>query len=302
MSNQQELIPILPGDILRHEREKQGLTLTRAAARFRIRPELIESIESGDTRDIPSVYLRGYIKQYAQCLGLNPANLERHMAHVKGAEPEVRTVFEVPTGRGSADRWLKATSYIAASALIATLAWQFTHEAVRFSQGESQLNATPVTSADPAGSVGADGSDSTRPVNKHLNASIASIELLQGRDAAHAGPGSVTTENLADAPTRTAPAGAGKGLVLTTSADTWVEILDADGATVEMDLVRAGELRDYDGKAPYRVMIGRASAVDVYLNGQAINLAPHTRGNVARITVGGEISASAEQQSKAVNR
>ena len=125
---------MMPGDILRHERMKKGLTLEKAAAQSRIKLAVLEAIESSQTSEIPSVYLRGHIRHYAIFLGIDPQQLDRHMEHVTGVEPDVQSVFEFKPKLGDAEKWLKATSYLVASALVATLAWQFTHEAVRYSR------------------------------------------------------------------------------------------------------------------------------------------------------------------------
>jgi len=266
MTSQKELIPMRPGDILRYEREQKGLTIGLASRQSRIKRSVLLAIETGETGEIPSVYLRGYIRNYARFLGVDSADLEDKMEHVKGAEPGVRTVFTVKNKRGHAEKWLKASSYLAASALIATLAWQFTHEAVRFSQ-EAR---TDVQSA-----------------NTHLNASIASVEIMENRSelvsdsaAEHAWAaisGTPETEKLG--------ASLVHNLSITTSADTWVEISDATGDQLELDLIRAGSSRQYAGQAPFDVMIGRASAVILDLDGSAVDLGPHTRGNVARMTL-----------------
>ncbi|MEE8340150.1 MAG: RodZ domain-containing protein [Xanthomonadales bacterium] len=288
MTDQKELIPMMPGDILRHERIKQGLTLEKVAARSRIRLAVLEAIESSQTSEIPSVYLRGHIRHYALFLNIDPQQLDQHMEHVSGVEPVVRSVFEFRPKRGNADKWLKATSYLVASALVATLAWQFTHEAVRFSQSGS-----------------------------HLNASMASMELLDLAD------GNLAPEGLPEE----GPAGheAGKRAVgqpypainsdngqpavqpnqtqqlkIETSADTWIEVLDAAGQHLEMDLLRAGTSREYRGKAPFSVMLGRASAVEVWFNGQAVDLASHTRGNVARLTLGGQLMTRSDPQAESL--
>jgi len=300
MTSQKELIPLLPGDILRYEREKKGLTLERAAEQSKIKLPVLSAIESGETGEIPSVYLRGYIRNYAHFLGLDAKNLDRHMEHVKGSEPDVRSVFDVNTKRKDSDRWLKASSYFAASALIATLAWQFTHEAVRFSQGDSRLNSP---TADSAVQDGAPSSTSGRPSKRHLNASIASIEVLKQQNE---NGGKSTAEQAWAAidgnedPSR-GLSGGFQILQVSTSADTWVEIQDADGQQIEMDLIRAGESRNYSGKPPFRVLLGRASAVEVRLDNQLVDLAPHTRGNVARMSLGGQLAAAAGQPAETDN-
>ncbi len=275
MTDQQELIPTMPGDILRHERLKKGLTLEKAAAQSRIRPSVLEAIETSQTEEIPSVYLRGHIRHYALYLGIDPQQIDQHMEHVSGIEPDVRSVFEFKPKRSDADKWIKATSYLVASALVATLAWQFTHEAVRFSQSSS-----------------------------HLNASMASIDLLRSGQEESTGtvsgqPPPVFHE---DEQQSAAELDEIQHLKIDTSADTWVEVLDAAGEHLEMDLLRAGTSREYRGKTPFKVMLGRASAVEVWLNDQPVDLAPYTRGNVARVTLGSGLMARSDQQSAGVKR
>jgi cytoskeleton protein RodZ len=87
------------------------------------------------------------------------------------------------------------------------------------------------------------------------------------------------------------PAAGTHRLAVTTSADTWVEILDGAGGQLELDLIRAGSQREYNGSGPFRVMIGRASAVVLSMDGEAVDLGPHTRGNVARLTLGDKAAA-----------
>ena len=292
MTSQNELIPLVPGDLLRYEREKRGFSLDRAAELSRIKPAVLSAIEYGDTGEIPAVYLRGYIRNYARFLGLDPNQIDQHMEHVKSSRPEVRSVFEVNTNRAGTDRWLKATSYLAASALIATLAWQFTHEAVRFSQGDSQLTSGSAVSVQAEAGDEVSESDSAQFSKGHLNASIASIEMIsQGRASSPQQTGQV------DGSSDELSAGQHKLRVMT-SADTWIEILDGSGAHLEMDLVRAGETRDYRAQSPFQILIGRASAVAIEMDNQSIDLAPYTRGNVARMTLGEPLMATANQETE----
>lgn len=299
MTSQKELIPMRPGDILRYERKQKGMSIESASRQSRIKSSVLIAIESGETSEIPSVYLRGYIRNYARFLGVDPADLEDKMENVQGAEPEVRSVFSAKSNLGKAEKWFKASSYLAASALIAALAWQFTHEAVRFSQGDAQKTAETVRPE--AGESGLDESISPaqRATNKHVNASIASVEMLkQGSE-----PGAESTAEQA---------GTGIGdeadsaqmhrLSVATSADTWIEILDARGQSLELDLIRAGNRREYNGQAPFRIMIGRASAVVLTMDGEIIDLGPYTRDNVARMTLGAELAADTGQQTDTENR
>jgi len=281
MNTQQELIAMRPGDLLRQMREQRKISLERAAEASRIRPQILAAIEADETGDIPTVYLRGYVRTYARFLGLDPAEIEERMDSIKGIEPEVRTVFPEQAPRRGSERWLKFSSYVAASALIATLTWQFTHEAVKWSQRDAPAS-TPTVSAPP------DATASSGQRNRHLNASIASVEVLSQR--AELGGGTAADEAWAaiDGNRRDAAASGERLLEITTSADTWVEIFGRDDRQLEMDLVRAGTHREYADEGPFRVMVGRAAAVLVTLDGESVDLAPHTRDGVARLTLAAE--------------
>jgi cytoskeleton protein RodZ len=61
------------GDALRKARTKRGLTLDEAARDTRIRPDLLAALEDEDfDKLMGDVYVRGSLRSYAQCLGLNP--------------------------------------------------------------------------------------------------------------------------------------------------------------------------------------------------------------------------------------
>ena len=297
MKDQKELIPMLPGDLLRYEREKAGLTLESAAVLSKIKPGLLAAIESGETAGIPAVYVRGYIRNYARALGVDVTDIEDQLAQVEGTDPAVRSVFSVESERGRTEKWLKASSYLAASVVIAALAWQFTHEAVRFSQGDSELTAAPAAAeaADPAA---AEANAQARPPNTHLNASIASVEVMQRRgDSGGKAVAEQAWAAIDGQPEDNAAAPGEHRLTVSTSADSWVEILDGQGRQLELDLLRAGHERAYSGPGPFRVMLGRASAVQLTLDGEPVDLTPHTSGDVARLTLAETASPAATAES-----
>lgn len=55
------------GDILRGEREKQGLTIEDIARETSIRDIYLEAIEKGDYDSLPGdVYAKGFIRNYSR--------------------------------------------------------------------------------------------------------------------------------------------------------------------------------------------------------------------------------------------
>ena len=70
---------------------------------------------------------------------------------------------------------------------------------------------------------------------------------------------------------------------LRTTEASWIHVRDARGATLLSRTVLPGENVGLDGKLPIRMTIGNASATLLGFRGQAIDLAPRTRDNIARV-------------------
>ncbi len=64
------------GKQLRLKRQAQALSLVEVAAKTRIQLRLLQAIEAGDPEELPEpIYIQGFIKIYADALGLNGAEL-----------------------------------------------------------------------------------------------------------------------------------------------------------------------------------------------------------------------------------
>jgi cytoskeleton protein RodZ len=72
---------------------------------------------------------------------------------------------------------------------------------------------------------------------------------------------------------------------LQVTADSWVEVDDANGKTLESGILRAGDQRNYRSTSPLNITIGNADGVQVTSDGRPLSLAPYRRANVARFKV-----------------
>lgn len=88
-------------------------------------------------------------------------------------------------------------------------------------------------------------------------------------------------------PVATAPVAPSRSVVLRVSAqnETWLQVIRPDGTVLMDRLLQNGDVVDMGSAPPYTVVLGRASAAQVFVHGQAIPLMPHTRGDVARYEV-----------------
>lgn len=69
------------------------------------------------------------------------------------------------------------------------------------------------------------------------------------------------------------------------SDESWVEVRDAGGKVVFSDLGRPGQERVVKGQAPFQVVVGKSSGVSLTYNSRAVDLAPYTQADVARLTL-----------------
>jgi cytoskeleton protein RodZ len=277
MIQQQELLPMATGEYLKQQRIKRKLSLAAVAKAIGLDEKLLRDIEIEQADHIALVYRKGYINTYARYLQIPEDEIQKLVSSVDSGDPAVRNIFSEPPKRNPMDKWLRATSYVLASLLIGTLAWQFTHEAVRLSQNGSRLQNGQESVSGPESTTNqARTQEPTGPVN----ASIAPLGALHDNEAG----GLDTAEQAWAAVSRPVlPAGESR-LQISVSADSWIEITDANGQELEMDLLRGGSDKAYHGKPPFRILFGRASAVRLSMDGEPVDLTAYTQDDVAQLT------------------
>jgi len=285
MKEQQELIPMATGEYLKSLRSKRKLSLAEVASELHLDERVLDAIERDAADHMAVLYRNGYIQRYARFLQVPADEIPALLVPAATQEPALQTVFSTPPKRNPAEKWLRASSYVLASLLIGTLAWQFTHEAVRLSQNGPQLQkpATPEIEVPQA-------PQQQQQYSGPVNASIAPLGALHGNS-----PGDVDTAEKAWAavskPALPALPEGESRMQVVVSADSWVEITDATGKQLEMDLLRGGSDRSYHGLPPFRILLGRATAVHLLVNGEEVDLAPFTREEVAQLTWPQELQA-----------
>ncbi|QXH57555.1 RodZ domain-containing protein [Pseudomonas maumuensis] len=89
------------------------------------------------------------------------------------------------------------------------------------------------------------------------------------------------------APAETAPAPAGSAKVhIQFTADCWTQVTDGNGKVLFSAIKRKGDSLELTGKPPFAVRLGFARGAQVSYNGQAVDVAPFTSGETARLKLG----------------
>ncbi|MDJ0807871.1 MAG: DUF4115 domain-containing protein [Gammaproteobacteria bacterium] len=117
------------------------------------------------------------------------------------------------------------------------------------------------------------------------------IESLEGIVAALEQSEMTEEQVLAEAK-QTSPAEAAavevateQGVLVRFTDDCWVDIRGANRSFKLFGTMRKGTEKRLEGTPPYKFVVGKASAVEVYVDGERFDLAPHTRDNVARFSI-----------------
>lgn len=118
------------GDELKIRREERGYTLHKVEVATKIRGRYLRAIEASDFANLPNdVYSRGFVRQYANYLGLSGAEFaKRYQAERGGIQKPTRQVKPraMELRLGATSRWAASLAVLGVLALIiGYLIWQF---------------------------------------------------------------------------------------------------------------------------------------------------------------------------------
>ena len=95
-------------------------------------------------------------------------------------------------------------------------------------------------------------------------------------------PADISTVDASELLSAPMPKGMAK-LEFNASQETWVKVVDASGREVYSKVIFAGSRESIDVKPPVNITVGNAGGTSMSMNGKPVELAPHSRNNVAHI-------------------
>ncbi len=289
MTEQADLISLGLGERLRIARVEQGIELQAAAAATRLSENSLRIIEDERWDLLPGVYRAGFARNYAGYLGVSLEDHEEEIRKISGQDtPKLRTVFSEGIKINKMDTNLRILSYAVMSIFIVLpLIWAYTKTAANLSQPDVVSVSGPANGRTSQSSLDiprrAGRGDTTTAIPKHMEANVVPMQSLGNKDTATALSGAADNFAGEDTLAENRAAGSDQILEVRLKADSWVVVTDATGKRLEYDLLRGGNSYSYTGAAPFDILIGRASAVELSINGQPVDLGPHVSGNVASL-------------------
>lgn len=288
---------IPPGTMLRHAREARGESLDEVAQALKLSLRQLDALESGHHEALPGpAFVRGFLRNYARHVGLDPAAvlaaLGSDTTTAVDLTPLSNAAGDMPVGGGVRFNLLPA-AVVAGLLLVLTFAGSY------FGWFETTENPTPAVveplaeepaSVDPGTAMPPPAADEP---SVSMPQAVAEIEQSATPPASAIEPSAPSLEVLPDptasteppAPLVAEPADTADALRFTFAAESWVEVRDGTGAILFAGTGAAGSTRAVQGEPPFALVVGNARSVRLDYRGKPIDLMPHTKASVARLTV-----------------
>lgn len=268
------------GARLRSERERQNLSVLDVARALRLSEKQIAALEADDYSKLPGrTFVRGFIRNYARLLQLDPEPL---IAHVSFGQDEETHQIQAPSQKirfseHNGKPWLKWLMIL--FALVAVASW-----GVLQWLGPEQ-HKTAVLSHPTAPAVPSSPPVSVPPV-------VAPSEATPPLVSAPAVTVPPAVPSMAETPTRadasvpaTPSSNALARLTMSFSGRAWVEVRDKNGKIIHSQNNMAGSDQVVEGEMPLSLVVGSAPNVKLMYKGQPVDLSAFTKADVARLTL-----------------
>ncbi|MFG6157744.1 RodZ domain-containing protein [Halomonas sp. 1390] len=310
-----------PGELLRRERESQGLDRDEVADALNLRPAVIQGLENDHYEEVPvPAYRRGYLRSYAQLLGIDDRQvLDAYKAHFGSADAEQRVTpvqINRPPSRLGAWLFRLVTLLVIAGMIGLTLMWWQSRGgsqpptpgdsgpvAVDSLDGSTTITEDPAAEADDLPPLPEQESDlglvdETASDDAPAQASAPAGDATQapaestatdGDAPADEGAGQATGDGDAPASDVASSSEAVDNTVLelTFNEQSWTEIFDADNQRIFVGLQQPGTSARVEGTPPFRLTVGNATGVELSWGGETVDLTARAgANNVARFTLG----------------
>ncbi len=263
-----------PGKSLGQARADLGLSREDVARQLHLKPQHIVALEGDDYQSLPgATYVRGYLRSYAQLLGLSAEPiLEAHARMVGGQQPAVLPDLSPPPQATSSHRHIRLTTYLVAAIVFGlALVWW---------QGGKSPTSPEIAHVDKGAPTQA--GDLMGP--PALTPEAVPAAPLTNAD--HAYLNTPAPMRGADPVAQPAQAPARAQLALYVEQESWIEVRDGQQNRLLYESFPAGRTMMLEGIAPLYVFLGNADGVRVEFNGKPFDLAPHKHGQVARFALG----------------
>ena len=264
------------GAILRAAREARGLSVQDAAQQLRLMNRQVVAMETEDFASLGQpVFARGFVRNYARMLGLDPAAILQSMG---GAQVEPAEVMQTPSlvlpGKWFTSGWLIAGMVLLLLVTVLPIglyAWlgSDAEDVTRLVPRTHTVAPMPApvapTPTEPPTVVPVPpNNESTDPSTLPANAPDGTAPVPE---------------------TALAPAPIKREMRFEFADDAWLEVKDGTAQILHRHMNPKGSTLVLTGQPPLELVVGNATQVRMTYNGRPLDLTPYINANVARFSL-----------------
>jgi cytoskeleton protein RodZ len=261
------------GAELARARQAKGLAIAEVAAQLKFAPRQLEALEQDKFDRLPGPTIaRGMVRNYARLLKLEPEPLLQRLGERLPPDDASRLAQRFSQPVPFSDGARRSTLiYVGLSVGILVLVGGLMYE-WRSERAAPDFVAPLAQSTPPS----APAAPRPLPVPAQTASLVPALPLIEDQP-----PPEVVEAKPVE--TKTAPLAA--RLVLRCEQESWIEVKDAAGKLLASSLNAAGTERVIDGRPPFDLIIGNAQHVRVRYNDRQVDLQPHIKVEVARLSL-----------------
>lgn len=274
------------GNLLNQARIRKNLLIGEVAERLKLPSRQIEGMESGDYKDMPEdVFIKGFLTTYARFLELDPDEVQQNLRQIFPDNKQGRTYVsdkeKIPSAefnfrnapvRKTVPRWIWGGILLVVIGGV-IYAWQSKSSA----ESAKQVATASQEVTEQSGSAASIAAGNVRVVpmtasdisysNPMANAASAASDVMASQAGMSADP-----QN--------------DSLMIKVKYQSWLQVNDRTGKVLFNKLVDNGFSQEFNGGAPYRIIIGYAPGTTITFNGKEVPVKQNNK-KTAILTVGG---------------
>ena len=309
------------GDALRQARETAGLHIAALASVLKVPVKKLEAMEGNRFDLLPdAVFVRALAASICRTLKIDAAPILALLPMTPSSRltlpgTSMNETFRSPGDSPGPSAWMQLSrpTVLAGLALMVGALILVFLPAIKSGVNYLKLTATHFSMASPASKSALSSPESAVQLKSSVDisdsAATGAASLPQGfSDGSKAAgtqksagfnasvPASIsetqgaisgvdpTTSSPVFASTASLPAAADV-VIFTSTGESWVEATDARGQVVLRRRLNASETVGASGLLPLKIIVGQANVTQVQIRGQALDLSPLSKDNVARFEV-----------------
>lgn len=287
------------GEQLRLAREARDLEVADIAHTLKLGPRQVEALECGDWHGLPGqTFIRGFVRNYARLVQVDPAPLMIQLNQVLEKPADNLAMQEarpasMPNSGSGVSRRDRAVVFVGAGLVALAGLVYFLMPADLSALRESTQSLldslaqkeAPTSTPGPA-AEGASAVPASEPV---FPPGATQQQVMYPQVLAPAespAPSAATPQKAESSPSQPAVVAANQPQMrFLFDKDSWVEVRDRDNKIIFSQRLGAGAEQVVSGQGPLSLTVGYAPGVRLFWHGQAVDLVPHTKGDVARLVL-----------------